>query len=437
MAAVDAQASEPLLNESEGTTNEEPTATPAVEELNPKTIRADFNGVTGALAITTGLPTLIYVLYYALDAVPDAKVFDLCALEGYLIWFFGLVGLFYIVPGRVIDGTTLRDGTHLKYKMNGVNCFLVVLAVLIARGFITQGQLPELVFVADHLLGLITASIGFAFVLAFFVYFKSFGNPKTILAYGGNTGKPIFDWFIGRELNPRMGMFDIKLFCELRPGLFLWVIINAAEAHLQYRKFGYISDSMILVNIFQFIYVIDSAVLEAKNLTMIDITTDGFGFMLAFGDLALVPFTYTLQTRFLATHPVNLGWLGVVGIVALKSIGYYIFRSSNSEKNSFRQGDPSVAHLKYIETKSGSKLLISGWWGVTRHINYFGDWLMSIAWCVPTGFYTPVTYFYSLYFAILLIHRESRDEAKCSEKYGDDWKEYKRIVRWKIVPYVY
>jgi hypothetical protein len=26
-----------------------------------------------------------------------------------------------------------------------------------------------------------------------------------------------------------------------------------------------------------------------------DITTDGFGFMLAFGDLAWVPFTYTLQ----------------------------------------------------------------------------------------------------------------------------------------------
>ncbi|KAK9432831.1 ergosterol biosynthesis ERG4/ERG24 [Lipomyces doorenjongii] len=435
MSAV--ETSEPLLDQSEVLAAQETPAFAVGPELNPKTTNEDFSGVPGALGITIGLPTLIYVLYYALDAVPGAKVIDLCALEGYLLWFFGLVGLFYIVPGRILDGTTLRDGSHLKYKMNALNCFLVVLAILIARGFITHGELPELVFVADHFLGLITASIGSAFVLAFFVYFKSFGNPKTILAYGGNTGKPIFDWFIGRELNPRIGMFDIKLFCELRPGMFLWAIINVAEAHLQYRKFGYISDSMILSNIFQFIYIIDSSILEAKNLTMIDITTDGFGFMLAFGDLALVPFTYTLQTRFLATHPVNLTWLGIAGIVTLKAIGYYIFRSSNSQKNAFRSGDPSVAHLKYIETKSGSKLLISGWWGISRHINYFGDWLMSIAWCAVTGFNTPITYYYSLYFAILLIHRESRDEAKCSEKYGDDWKEYKRIVRWKIIPYLY
>ncbi|KAK9369768.1 ergosterol biosynthesis ERG4/ERG24 [Lipomyces kononenkoae] len=429
--------SEPLLNQSAQETAQE-TPAPAVEtELNPKTTKVEFSGVPGALGITIGLPILIYVLYYALDAVPGTKVFDLCALEGYLAWFFGLVGLFYIVPGSVVEGTVLRDGTRLKYKMNGLTSFLIVLAVLVARVFITRGELPELAFVADHLLGLITSSIGFSFLLAFFVYFKSFGNSKTILAHGGNTGKPIFDWFIGRELNPRIGMFDIKFFCELRPGLFLWAIINFAEAHLQYRKFGYVSDSMILVTIFQFIYIIDSAVVEAKNLTMIDITTDGFGFMLAFGDLALVPFTYTLQARYLATNPVHLGWLGVAGIVALKVIGYYIFRSSNSEKDAFRNGDPSVAHLKYIKTKSGSKLLISGWWGVARHINYFGDWLMGLSWCLPTGFNTPITYFYFLYFVILLIHRESRDDIKCSNKYGDDWKEYKRLVRWKIVPFVY
>lgn len=34
-----------------------------------------------------------------------------------------------------------------------------------------------------------------------------------------------------------------------------------------------------------------------------DITSDGFGFMLAFGDLAWVPFTYTLQARYLVDHP--------------------------------------------------------------------------------------------------------------------------------------
>lgn len=39
-----------------------------------------------------------------------------------------------------------------------------------------------------------------------------------------------------------------------------------------------------------------------------DITHDGFGFMLAFGDLAWVPFTYSLQAQFLLYHPQPLGW---------------------------------------------------------------------------------------------------------------------------------
>ena len=34
-----------------------------------------------------------------------------------------------------------------------------------------------------------------------------------------------------------------------------------------------------------------------------DITTDGFGFMLVFGDIAWVPFTYCLQARYLADNP--------------------------------------------------------------------------------------------------------------------------------------
>ena len=32
-----------------------------------------------------------------------------------------------------------------------------------------------------------------------------------------------------------------------------------------------------------------------------------------------------------------------------------------------------------------------------------------------------VAYFYPIYFAVLLIHRASRDDHFCSLKYGDDW----------------
>ena len=42
-------------------------------------------------------------------------------------------------------------------------------------------------------------------------------------------------------------------------------------------------------------YVIDALWFEQAILSTMDITTDGFGFMLVFGDLAWVPFTYSLQ----------------------------------------------------------------------------------------------------------------------------------------------
>ena len=47
----------------------------------------------------------------------------------------------------------------------------------------------------------------------------------------------------------------------------------------------------MLVTLFQGICVWDSLYLEKASLTNMDITTDGSGFMLAFGDLAWVPFT--------------------------------------------------------------------------------------------------------------------------------------------------
>jgi delta14-sterol reductase len=69
-----------------------------------------------------------------------------------------------------------------------------------------------------------------------------------------------------------------------------------------------------------------------------DITTDGFGFMLAIGDLAWVPFVYSLQARYLAFHPVELGPMYTAAIIAVNVLGYWIFRSANGEKNNFRNG---------------------------------------------------------------------------------------------------
>jgi len=244
---------------------------------------------------------------------------------------------------------------------------------------------------------------------------------------------------MGHELNPRIGNFDLKVFFELRPGLIGWTMLNAAMAAKQYEMSGTVSAAMVLVNVFQLVYVVDALYFEAAILTTMDVTTDGFGYMLAFGDMAWVPFTYGIQARYLAFTQVELTPVHIACILGVSLLGYYIFRGANGQKNAFRSNpkDPSVSHLKTLPTKRGTKLIIDGWWGTSRHINYLGDWIMSLSWCLPCGFNHVIPYFYSIYFAILLIHRAARDDHGCRIKYGKDWDTYCSIVKYQIVPYVY
>jgi delta14-sterol reductase/lamin-B receptor len=65
----------------------------------------------------------------------------------------------------------------------------------------------------------------------------------------------------------------------------------------QYEQAGAVDASMLLVCAAQALYIADSAWCEESIVTTIDITSDGFGFMLAFGDLAWVPFMYSIQVR--------------------------------------------------------------------------------------------------------------------------------------------
>uniref|UniRef100_A0A8C0MUN9 Delta(14)-sterol reductase TM7SF2 n=1 Tax=Canis lupus familiaris TaxID=9615 RepID=A0A8C0MUN9_CANLF len=311
-----------------------------------------------------------------------------------------------------------------------LTALLVGLAVLAG---LPLGALPEM------LLPLAFAATFTTFIFSLFLYLKALVAPASALAPGGNSGNPIYDFFLGRELNPRVWSFDFKYFCELRPGLIGWVLINLAMLMQEAELRGSPSLAMWLVNGFQLLYVGDALWHEEAVLTTMDITHDGFGFMLAFGDLAWVPFTYSLQAQFLLHHPQPLG-LPVASVICLiNAVGYYIFRGANSQKNTFRKNpsDPRVADLETIPTATGRQLLVSGWWGMVRHPNYLGDLIMALAWSLPCGVSHLLPYFYLLYFTALLVHREARDEQQCLQKYGLAWHEYCRRVPYRILPYIY
>lgn len=391
-----------------------------------------------------------------------------------------------LLPGVESTGVKLDTGGRHTYKFNSFASALVVLAGCAVGTFLQGTSFPVWTFIWDKLPQIMTANLVISSVLAVYVYIHSFSVPhpgqsnpsNRELAKGGHSVNIIYDFFIGRELNPRIDIpnsiplignqsLDIKLFCELRPGMLGWILLDLAFVAHQYRLHGTISDSILLITSFQTLYVLDALYMEPSLLTTMDVTTDGFGFMLAFGDLVWLPFIYSLQSRYLAVYPVHLGLAGVAGVLAVQGLGYYIFRASNNEKNRFRTDpkDPRISHLQSIPTRTGSRLLTSGWWGRARHINYFGDWIMSWSYSLPTGvagylinrYKNPLTgnvttevvqgdarawgmvftYFYILYFAVLLIHREMRDEEKCKRKYGADWDKYTSLVKSRIVPGIY
>ncbi|KAH3687886.1 hypothetical protein WICPIJ_001103 [Wickerhamomyces pijperi] len=438
-----------------------------MSKLNPVTKHMEFGGITGVLSITFGLPLLLIAFHQLINDDYQTTLFtnfdlekiltfkkpllDIC-LDAqiwtyYLLWFCGLAVLDVILPGYYKEGVELRDGSKLTYLINGISISSFLLIVLASRFVTTEGALPELQFLYSHILEFTVISILFSFAFSTFIYLFSFIKLRTpnklsndernekILAAGGNTGNVIYDWFIGRELNPRFGPLDVKLFCELRPGMLLWLLLNLSCMHHQWLTLGRVTDSMILLNVMQSIYIFDGVLNEDGVLTMMDVTTDGFGYMLCFGDLSLVPFSYSVQARYLALNEVTLGLPLTLAILVLGVTSFYIFKASNNEKSAFRQGEKP--HLKYIKTERGTNLLVDSWWGVSQHPNYLGDWLYSLTWCLSTGFGNPINYYYSLYFGSLLLHRQQRDEVKCREKYGKDWEKYEKQVPYKIVPYVY
>ena len=428
-------------------------AAAAAAKKTAKKVHYEFMGPPGALSIIVGLPLVCYALVLFCNAdqcvrldlsnLPSAlpsppggmPLFTPEACAVFLGWMAYCVALHLILPGVRKQGVQLSNGERLTYKLNGMLIFLVTMAIV---GYGVWTDQLDLGWVHDNFLALLTAGNAFAFALSAYLYASSFVGRK-LLAKGGDTGNPLYDFFIGRELNPRLGAFDLKVFCELTPGLIGWLLLDLGFAHKQYKLTGAVSPAMALVCAFQALYVVDALWFEPAILTTMDVTTDGFGFMLAFGDLVWVPFTYSLQARYILEHPNTLSPTFLAFILLVKTLGYAVFRGSNLQKNRFRTDpdDPRVAHLKYIPTKRGTRLLVSGWWGIARHVNYLGDWMMAWAWCLPCGLDHVVPYFYVVYFGVLLVHRDLRDGEACAEKYGADWDKYCKLVKYRLVPYLY
>lgn len=352
----------------------------------------------------------------------------------FTVWIVLQVVLGLALPGKIVTGAPLPNGgERLEYKLNGLACFVVSSALLVAG---LAAGLFEARAILSELGPLLTISTVAAVACA--GWFYVWGRQRGALER--SSGNVVYDFFMGTVLNPRFGRFDLKFFMESHIGMGTWgalaILLPAAEL----ERAGSISVAMGVVSFCQLLYITDFFIFESNLLSMLDIIYENYGFMLTHAFLVWMPFNFTLQQQYLLAEPFELPIWAAVALLVLNLAGYVIFRDSNLQKQRFRR-DPDKPVWgkppKVLETKRGTSLLVSGWWGLARHTNYLGDLMMASAWCLACGFGSVVPYFYVIYFAPLLINRERRDHALCKAKYGADWDEYCRRVPYRIVPYVY
>ena len=95
----------------------------------------------------------------------------------------------------------------------------------------------------------------------------------------------------------------------------------------------------------------------------------------------------------LARHPVPRPSFETAGI----GIGIGTARHGMARHRAVAQcssASQSAASTGEDESPADRSRRISGWWGAARKINYTGDWLMGLSWCLFAGNDSLIPYFY-------------------------------------------
>ncbi|KAG0639372.1 ergosterol biosynthesis ERG4/ERG24 family-domain-containing protein [Tuber brumale] len=368
------------------------------------------------------------------------------ASAAYAGWLLFQAALYAWLPSPIGYGQRTPAGYLLPYRVNGIHAWVVTHVVSVVAVY--AGMLDPAV-IAKNWEGLLVVANVYGYLLAVVAYLKAHLFP-THEADRKFSGSMVYDFYMGIELNPRFGeWWDFKLFHNGRPGIVAWTLINLSFAAWQFQLHGYISNSMIIVNILHAFYVVDFFINEDWYLRTIDICHDHYGFYLAWGSMVWLPGTYTLQAQYLARYPVNLSTPIAAAILLIGISGYVVFRSVNYQKDIVRRtngecniwGKKAEVIRTTYKTEDGkmheSLLLCSGWWGIVRHANYLGDLVLSYSGCAVCGVHNILPWWYAAFMTALLLQRCVRDHSRCLGKYGEDWERYCRRVKWKLIPGVY
>jgi protein-S-isoprenylcysteine O-methyltransferase Ste14 len=343
-----------------------------------------------------------------------------------------LLALNMVVPGRWVTGYVddEKTGEKLRYWINGraVLDVTVVLWVMgCGLGWLSWDGLYTHRW--PSLAGAIT--FGLIFSAAFVLPQPSQGRSLPI------------EFFLGRIKNAQLlgGRIDAKMWLYLVGAVLLQLHVLSFTAHHLLTYGAAANPGVVLSAAMLTWFIWDYLTFEEIHLYTYDIFAERVGFKLGWGCLAFYPYFYAigLWNTVDQPSPGQPGWLLLLSVVIFFT-GWSLARGANMQKFAFKQ-DPKQEFLGLVPesiTDGERTLLVSGFWGASRHINYLGEILMAVGIAVSLGYPLMLgPWLYPLYYVVLFVTRQRDDDARCAEKYGPLWDEYTRRVPYRIVPYLY
>jgi delta14-sterol reductase len=337
-----------------------------------------------------------------------------------LLAYAAIVLLHVILPGRWVEGyVTGEDGRPLRYKLNGLLVFLFVVGGFVALAAV--GVVPWDIFSTQRWTTLATA---FVLGIAFTVAVVAGAPPVRSLAA---------DLYLGRRKNPQWKSVDAKMLLYLVGATMLALNLVSFAAHA-----GWQPGVVLHTGLFLF-FLVDYLVFERVHLYTYDFVAERVGFKLGWGCLVFYPFFYAVGLWWAAGQPDPRppGWLLALA-AGLFFAGWTLARGANLQKFRFKTEPGRDRFGPFAQRSLDGRVLVSGFWGVSRHVNYLGELLMAVGLTLALGH--PGTFWpwlYPLYYVALLVPRQLDDDRRCAAKYGALWEEYRRTVRWRIVPFLY
>lgn len=339
--------------------------------------------------------------------------------------------LHVIVPGRWVAGYARDEvsGDRLVYRLNGPRVLAIVVGLYFAGGALG-------LFSWDYLYVNRWECMASACAL---------GLVFTAAVVGGAPRRRglAADLYLGRRADPQLlgGYVDAKMFLYLVGAAALQLNLLSYAAHHVLAYPGDPSPGVLVhVGLFSF-FLWEYLFFEEVHLYTYDFVAERVGFKLGWGCLVFYPFFYAVGLGSAAALP-NPGGAGLLPVWAgLFFVGWALARGANLQKFWFKTAPGRVAfgvlRPEAIEA-GGRRVLVSGFWGLSRHINYLGEIVMATALTLCLGYpgeWAP--WLYPLYYLALLVPRQIADDRRCAAKYGALWEEYRRRVRWRIVPGLY